>query len=91
MKTIVLIFGFAFAAIGAVFTISVLATRTSESSPFSVGVGMLVIEPATIVARLLGVEEGAHTWFWNSLAVFLNTGLCFSAGAVLGLLKYGLR
>ena len=88
MRKFVLISGFAFAAVGAVLTIIVIATVTSESFPFSFDFGMTVITPAVIVGRALGLEYGAHAWLWAALAFLLNTGLCFSAGAVIGYIVY---
>jgi hypothetical protein len=84
MKKFALVFGLTFAAVGAVITIIVLATLTSESFPFSFDFGMTVIAPSITVGRALGLQDGMHAWLWGLLAVFLNTFLCFSAGALLG-------
>jgi hypothetical protein len=84
LKKFVFLLGFAFAVVGAMLTIVVLATMTSESFPFSFGFGMTVIAPSITVGRALGIQDGMHAWLWASLAILLNTFLCFSAGALAG-------
>jgi|SRR6185369_4386093 hypothetical protein len=91
MKKFALIFGFVFAAIGAVLTGIVLATATSESFPFSFAFGMTVIAPSITVGRALGLQDGMHPWLWGSLTMILNTILCFSIGALLGFVLYLLK
>ena len=84
MKKFVLTFGIAFAAVGAVLTLIVLATLTSEDFPFSFQFGMTVIAPSVILGRALGIQEGMNAWLWYSLAMVANTILCFSAGTLVG-------
>jgi len=80
----VLIFGILFAAVAAVLTLISMLMATSEAYPFSFDFGMIIIVPAVIVGRALGLPDGKNPLLWALLAVVLNTAICFSVGALVG-------
>jgi len=95
MKKLILAFGLAFAAAGALWTLFSVATpqygRWNPQGDIARGLAILVIGPAWIVGRAISFGHSGNTWQWVSLALLVNAPLHFGIGALTGALAWRLR
>jgi hypothetical protein len=94
MKKSILIFGTAFATFGAMLTLIVMLTVTSDfgwdphgqAAAWRFALGLTMEGIAGRVGSLLGMPESAGRWLWVLLGVATNAMICFLLGAIVGLL-----